>query len=673
MSELAFFTHVPALRIDKEQVPFARGLLWQMPFSDYDELSLGAFSDHQEAYEKTQPVFYCLETETSVPCMRPASDQPVASLDLKLGVSGDALLNGIGLDIVPLFFRNYVAQAWLALTLALPAAAMPRANSSVTFVLAQGGEVFVPPMNDEEREFQVVHLQGEIDQEYLFNPQFSATACTEADLAYAESLIDRLGNIVANPDLAQALRMLTGCESPSLSIVDRALLSSIAMEALVLPGIQSGIARTFSERVSNLLGANDGERDSIRRYLKKLYDLRSDRLHGREQTMDKADDIALAPHLLARTIIEMSEYIDAGEEIDGLRERLSEETFPFREAKDDGKETPPSAVSLNDRLQYDRGKTVATSGTVNMGTPEGVEVAWWPIIGLTPDASNDEIAAANCGYLSALYGREIHSLEDKDIARDFVSKLTMIEEPLGTMLSTSRPLQDGESPANPSEEHHVMIRDLIVIALRCSGFNTFHDPELLGSFVYRKSFRFRRPTVFRQTIYNECRMPTLRRDRLSLEHCRNVDETLQGLLGYLGQGSDHRVDRVLRSYRKSFDWRFTSPLIQQSLQFACLEAMLGGFGRYGSDDALENVVTRAVGENVACVPWFEESGRKVRNEIAHGTLQDDHESETSLAMMAELLANLVPRFVDRWVQTAGQDTEATPRSAFLSQFVENNI
>jgi hypothetical protein len=55
MSRMIFLAHLPLLRIAEEEIDFAGGSLWRMPFAVYDDLSLRKLADHEKAYTATAP------------------------------------------------------------------------------------------------------------------------------------------------------------------------------------------------------------------------------------------------------------------------------------------------------------------------------------------------------------------------------------------------------------------------------------------------------------------------------------------------------------------------------------------------------------------------------------------------------------------------------------------
>src|SRR6266487_2007679 len=98
MNKMIFLAHLPLLRIAEEEVPFAEGSLWRLPFEVYNELSAGAFEDHEKAYTATAPVFYRANADLNVPLVRPADEVPRHSGELKVPSNNWEFLNQLGLD-----------------------------------------------------------------------------------------------------------------------------------------------------------------------------------------------------------------------------------------------------------------------------------------------------------------------------------------------------------------------------------------------------------------------------------------------------------------------------------------------------------------------------------------------------------------------------------------------
>ena len=67
VTPVRMLTHLPLVRIDAPRVEIGGGALVALPFADYDELVLGAFTDSRRDYESTAPVFFVSEHDTDAP------------------------------------------------------------------------------------------------------------------------------------------------------------------------------------------------------------------------------------------------------------------------------------------------------------------------------------------------------------------------------------------------------------------------------------------------------------------------------------------------------------------------------------------------------------------------------------------------------------------------------
>jgi len=164
MSKMILLAHLPLMRMDEERIPFANGHLWRLPFEVYNELSLGAFADHERAYNSTAPVFYRADVDLDVSVFRPADHVPSSSSDLKVPSNHWAFLERLGLEFVSQFQWNLVERARAALLMAAPASAVPSSMLSVTFVrLAEPGGFQLG-----NQLTGVISVCGDADHEYLF-------------------------------------------------------------------------------------------------------------------------------------------------------------------------------------------------------------------------------------------------------------------------------------------------------------------------------------------------------------------------------------------------------------------------------------------------------------------------------------------------------------------------
>src|SRR5438552_6860571 len=137
MSQLVFLTHFPLLRIEAESILFGAGDLWQMPFERFDDLTLGAFTDHRRRFEEAAPVFYRVQRDLPLPILRPqgkdAEPEKRHAIELKMPSNNWEILTQLNLGFILGFHEMIADPAWAALLLAAPAAALPQPRMSVSF------------------------------------------------------------------------------------------------------------------------------------------------------------------------------------------------------------------------------------------------------------------------------------------------------------------------------------------------------------------------------------------------------------------------------------------------------------------------------------------------------------------------------------------------------------
>src|SRR2546426_2564989 len=166
MPELSFLIHLPLLRIEQEYLPFGAGQLWRVPFSNYDEFSLGAFSEQKPQYEATKPVFLAFSVGVPEEGLERRVDEVKGMVEMKIPTSRTPMLDEFGLHAVNWAHDTVGTPAWTALLLAAPAAALAPPRWSQTFITVDGGFTMsvggTPTVG--------ARIQGEADHEYLFLP-----------------------------------------------------------------------------------------------------------------------------------------------------------------------------------------------------------------------------------------------------------------------------------------------------------------------------------------------------------------------------------------------------------------------------------------------------------------------------------------------------------------------
>ena len=261
MPAIVLLTHMPLVRIDEDEIPFAGGELWKLPYEQYDQLSLGAFADSQRLYEGTAPVFYRVDANVELPMLREGDNVGAGGmLELKCSVESWAELARLGFGFVVGFHDEVVDLAWRALVLASPSSSVPRPRLSVTFVV-RGEEQAYFELNDTV--YDGIRVQGDAGQELLFSPRAVGTSLTRVDdRARQRACWRRWSPSGARPCASwpPRSRRWAATTHPSLSPSDQMTLAVTALEALVLPEVtHRSSTETFARRVGGAARCRRGQ------------------------------------------------------------------------------------------------------------------------------------------------------------------------------------------------------------------------------------------------------------------------------------------------------------------------------------------------------------------------------------------------------------------------------
>ncbi len=133
MAVVNYYSHVPMIRSAEEYCPLGPGVLWQLPFEAWNAQTAGAWEDHQNAYERTAPVFFFIELEVDWPFLIPGQPDKRSFVELKKpSHSIDEHFEQMGFGFLTNFLRTFGWIVQAALTLAAPAAAAGSPRSSMT-------------------------------------------------------------------------------------------------------------------------------------------------------------------------------------------------------------------------------------------------------------------------------------------------------------------------------------------------------------------------------------------------------------------------------------------------------------------------------------------------------------------------------------------------------------
>jgi hypothetical protein len=642
VTNVILLAHIPLLRIESESIPFARGALWAMPFEVFDDLTVRAFSDHRARYEETAPVFYRIDLPIDLPST--AGRERTAKIG-ELKVPTDdwrALLQELG--FIVRFHDALVDQAWLALLLGAPAGAFPSPRMSVTFAVTPDGEGVLVGAEV----WNHVRVQGDADVEYCFLPEAAGTPLSDEMIARASGHLASLETLTKNDELRAAVRTLADATDPSLGPAEQLTLTVMALEELLMPEVRSSLGATFARRLADLFALDAEHRDQLQNVGRVLYDARSAALHGERPRSPQAA-------AGAARLVYGQQFLAGAIETLAARAGGAAGSRPLRLPLAD-----PPALRPPERLLHQRTSVAAVMSGQRMEAPEGVVMNWVPLIGL---AGDDEFKLDGGPLLlfMPMSGPELVSMEERDIRRDFAAQLYVpgVIRPIACFAA-------GEKAADPDTAQALFPvlerrRDLAVAALRVAGFDDFHDPELLGTYIFHGFLRYRRPTILRQTLLQMVRQEPAQ--RITAADAPRVSGPWRLLTRYDAAGRHEEIESVLRLFRRAFDRRFLPVTARASLMLATLESMLGRFRAWKDPVQLDDFVTLLMGAGSDAAAWFAAEGRQFRNSVAHGTWRADG-ADPALANLLDILRAVIVRYVEVWLDRPA--TENGPAAAFVA-------
>jgi hypothetical protein len=254
---------------------------------------------------------------------------------------------------------------------------------------------------------------------------------------------------------------------------------------------------------------------------------------------------------------------------------------------------------------------------------------------------------------------ELVSMEERDIARDFINRLR-IDESLGTLNVPPHACIAIFDDPNYSMLELERRRELAVLTLRLAGFTSFVDPSLLGWYIFEGRQRTRIPTIFRQSIIHAMVHPP--ETAVTSEDEEMLNE-MSNLVSTYDQFRRHdEVDRLISEYLRGYPSKFLPDRTSASLMFAVLEGMLGRFRPRGELTQLEDLVYAAeVFDDDA--EWFSGNGRAYRNSVAHGvwaSARFDGYLELLTSVCGQVLGSLLEFLVNT-------DATTKPTRSFLEE------
>lgn len=596
-------THIPFLRMDIPEVRFAGGFLVALAFDRFDEMTLGAFTDARRHYEATAPVFF------------------VEGAD-----HGPQPLEGS-------------ARVQAALNLAVPTLGVPDPRLSLRLFVQDGKATGT--------------TQGDADLELLFLAEAAGWPLGDADLERARLLLEVVDR--AGGEQLAALGALCEAASPSLAPGEQLTLCAVTLEALLLPEITSGLRRTFGRRLANLAARDDSERERIEDLASAVYTARSETVHGQAGSGGAAAG-GMAQVLLARSVIAL-DGVSSEEALQERRDRVDE--APVSPPAALAGVLPPLAPGLRPATRMSQPNTRLPPSSWSPDLPPAGDdemVVFAPLPGLAADVLGEELAEA--GFpLTALAPGQLLALEDRDVGRDWVAQLLVTS---GDMACVALSAEHVGAPSERNASIEAVLaelapwQDAAVSVLRLAGFTRFHDPQLLGDYaLVGGSLRYRRPTVYRQTVLLRSRAEP---EQLTDAHTGDVVALWALVLRSLAAPSPV-VDHVLALFRRAHDTITLTPAVRMQLLFAGLEAVVGRAPRRPAPHPVAVLAGLAPPADPEPFDWHSEHGTAVRNAVAHGYWDpagSGPRGGEALPLLTRLLAQAIPSFLLAWARSGDE-------------------
>ena len=633
MATLTVLSHIPGIKTESEHYAFGEGNLVRLPHAQWNALTGGAYEKSKEAYSKTAPVFYCQNVECEADWIIRNSSNNTGFFEVKL--TGNNVENTNIHPIVHFalsIIENISSLVVNCLNLASPASPIIPPHWSQIFIFSDE-HCFV--IND--KLMKVIRLQGDADHEALLIPGDNCSTITDIEVANAQKLWKITQTSKQNDALANAIDQLFECGRPSLQDIDQLLLSTVAIEVLILQNCRSQLRQTFAKRLGVLLSV-DSDKEWIEKIAKQLYDARSSAIHGQKQRAKyiQLQSKAVGQRLLAASITALGDALVNHKNIDDIIDKLDEGIRPISS----GLTLPINSQLENDfrpqrRIQSNTYSSVGFSATshVDMSAPSGQVFSWSPILGLGCDES---LPIKNGKFMIyPLSNVELVALEEKDISRDFINKLRvneLIEHPEQSQSCCIALIDFGKHDLAKFEKQ----RELAVATLRLCGFHKFIDPEYAGWFIYEERIRFRIPTIVRQSFYMEAAKSKVQ--TITAKDLDKLEQTASLIGSCKSSDQGELVDEILGEYLRAHPNRFFKDVTSASLLLALLERILGRFGHQHDKPSLENRIVFVLNENLAA--WFTEHGRAFRNDVAHGRF-DKQMHASALDTLIEITSQVI--------------------------------
>lgn len=640
------------------------GHLWQLSFQTFDGLTAGAFSDHRKAYEETAPVFFNFELDINFDWIVKTPTALNGAFEAKVKTNENDF-NDIGFPLFKFFkliHEGYIDPLWSVLLLASPTSHIVQPRHSITFITLDD-----PNLSFElgGKHFPILSFRGDMDIEYVFRPKASGKPIEIEDFYRLPDISQLLQLIKTTKALDEALDTFKLSNLPYLNRTEQLMITVAALESLMLPNIYSGLKRNFSARIASLLAKSEEEYNAINRICRKLYDFRSKAIHGKDTaellSFAEESQYYFGAQLLASCIISFADKVAKGQtmetvfsELDGGSEKESKINLSGI-VKNNINDSPFRLLSAN------LNRTATYSPNSAVATPKGQLSFWCPLIGL--NLEKDMIFKVDNRYfnLTTLNGNDVVNLEDKDIRRDFISRIRVIDHQVAT-LQLSFPVKEDfhMNIDHPFFTEQAEIRNLLTIGLRLAGYTKFIDPELLGGFAYHGYGRYRQASVLRQSILTKLQKAPV--EHISEDQLLVIEQHWKTLVSYHFLHNHPDINHTLSLYRRIYEQEYIPLKSRAKLLFAALESMLGRFRGWDNPIQLEDIILKLVGDEES-TRWFKANGRKTRNNVAHGNWSEIH-GDQWYTFALDIMDKLMLSYLDFWQHLTNKENRR-PARAFI--------
>jgi hypothetical protein len=645
--------HLPLLRIDDArhdvEIDGRPGALVALPFAEYDELIMHAFTAARRDYEATAPVFFVRELERPIPDGLATTGSSGAPVEFDPRAAIQAL---VGDD-----FNQFTADTALlraAINLAVPRAAVPDPILSLGLVNIAGDRA------------AIATTQGHADQELLFLSSATTAPLTASELERVRSVLDIVRR--ADGELGVAVQILGAAADVALGPGEQLALCAITLEALLLPDLKTGLRRAFMDRAAALIARPDDERQRVATAAGAVHAARSTFVHGGGKEPPRGYRAGMAQTLLAQAIVTLDAATTSGATLSAVRAELAQGRSAIAPHVDLSRLPLPP---LDDREPvigprlYPRVQGIPpVTWSPDLPIVEQDElVLFAPLVGLGLDTLPQSLI--DDGFpLTWMSTSALVALENRDIRGDWIAQIARSAEAVAVIALRDEydncdslfKLADVGAALDPLRQW----RNAAVLALRLAGLSRFYDPEMLGDYVLcRRNSLCRLPSIYRQTLLNHLtRHPP---DRLPADGGDDLHTLWSLLRAYASGQISPTIENALTLFRRAHNPLGMQPATRALLLYAALDIALGRPSGGESVDLMTRLAEVIPAELGSQLHWYTEHGHPVRNAVAHGYWDAGAAGPRggeAIAYMADTLRIVLPALLGTWLLAPRDDDPA---------------